>query len=224
MPCYFLKLPLELRHEVFRYLLPTQPIGSSTAAIHDSQDERFDYSFVHAGPLAGNPYAMRVAGSTGMPPPRPSQMLAPSVFPMRLLDLLRVNRQVCGEVRDLLFSIASFTIDIRKDGAYMCGRRLLEPRRPDGSSHYLADEVEEAKQKFLDRFNWAAVKNYTVDILLENGSDMRYCMMPIHPSHWDEEVEIYDIRGMLTLVNYTHSLTWHRLRIRRHIRHSRQIQ
>ena len=34
-PCYFLKLPLEIRLEIYRYLIvPEQPIGSSTHSLH----------------------------------------------------------------------------------------------------------------------------------------------------------------------------------------------
>jgi hypothetical protein len=70
----------------------------------------------------------------------------------------------------------------------MCGRRLLEPRRADGSSHFMLDEADEAKQRFLRYFDWSAVKHYKVDILVENGASGAH-------STWDEEVELYDIRG-----------------------------
>lgn len=98
----------------------------------------------------------------------------------------------------MLYSIATFTIDVRKDGTFMCGKRVLEPRRADGSSHYLADEADAAKQKFLDAFDWYAVKNYKIDILLESwASTTSHPTSHQHPnySNWDEEVEIYDIRG-----------------------------
>lgn len=190
-PCYFFNLPLELRHEIFRYLLPTKAIGSSTAALHDGLGDEFD--------------APIIAHCSVPPRPRPSHIhhyqvqpestMSPSpgsIFPMPLLDLFLVNSQIYHEAKDLLYSIAVFTIDVRKDGTFMCGRRLLEPRRADGSSHFLADEADEAKERFLKAFDWAAVKNYSVDILLENWSSP-------HPHRqittWDEEVEIYDIRG-----------------------------
>jgi hypothetical protein len=221
-PCYFFKLPLELRHEVFRYLLPNRPIGSSTAAMHDGKDAVFDHSFVNYPPSA--PPA---------PPPRPPQshppvlihQMAPqpsvsvyrrrnvniprfpdaeiatrckgvplaSVFPMPALDLFLVNRQFYQEAKDLLFSTVPFTIDVRKDGTFMCGRRLLEPRRADGSSHFRVDEADEAKQMFLRYFDWSAVKHYAVDILVENWQ--AGVMYPPN-SAWDEEVELYDIRGL----------------------------
>ena len=73
----------------------------------------------------------------------------------------------------------------------MCGRRLLEPRRADGSTHYTGPEADRIKGPSLKAFPWAAVKNYNVDILIEHSaSSMVGC------SEWDEEVEIYDIRGM----------------------------
>jgi hypothetical protein len=75
----------------------------------------------------------------------------------------------------------------------MCGRRLLEPRRADGSSHFQVDEADEAKQRFLKFFEWSAVKHYIVNILVEN-----WMSGPLHAGSnhmWDEEVELYDIRG-----------------------------
>ena len=186
------RLPLELRHEIFRYLLPTKPIGSSTAALHDGLDDEGFALHVPKGPW---PDRRRLhysyphhAGHTMYA----SSTLSDSVFPMPLLDLLLVNRQMYHEARDLLYSIAAFTIDVRKDGTFMCGRRLLEPRRADGSAHFLPDEADEAKERFLKTFDWAAVKNYSVDILLENWAGPHPAMES--PS-WDEEVEIYDIRG-----------------------------
>lgn len=108
---------------------------------------------------------------------------------MPLLDLYLVSRQFYLEVKDLLFSTVSFTIDVRKDGTFMCGRRLLEPRRADGSSHYQVDEADESKQRFIRYFDWSAVKHYAVDILVENWAGAH-----TH-TNWDEEVELYDIRG-----------------------------
>jgi hypothetical protein len=204
-PCYFFKLPLELRHEVFRYLLPDRPIGSSTAALHDGKGEYYNQSFV----------PLRIANGAPAPPPfrrrnapvnipsihmQPSAMVmsprsgnSDSVFPMPALDLFLVNHQIYQEAKNFLFGTVPFTIDVRKDGAFMCGRRLLEPRRADGSSHFMVDEADEAKQRFLKNFDWCAVKHYAVDILVENWAEGTQ-----YPSNsaWDEEVELYDIRGL----------------------------
>ncbi|CAN9172309.1 unnamed protein product [Alternaria alternata] len=190
-PCYLLEqLPLELRHEVYRYLLPTESIGSSTAAVHRETDE--------------DPFSTRMLNLRTnnrflqQSPPSVSSGLAPplvAAFPMRLTDLLLVSRQIHDEVKDLLFSIVTFKIDVRKDGAFMCGRRLLEPKRADGSSHMMAEEADKAKKKFLTSFAWASVKNYTVDILLENWGDAYPRINHGLNPPWDEEVEIYDIRG-----------------------------
>ena len=186
-PCYFLKLPLELRHEIFRYLLPTKRIGSSTAALHDGRSDEYDGLRPPFAPtMSLNSRLLTRSAMNG-------SVVWDSIFPMPLLNLLLVSRQIYHEAKDLLFSIAAFTIDIRKDGTFMCGRRLLEPRRADGTSHFIADEADGAKEKFLKAFDWAAVKNYSVDILLENWSSP-HPHMP-HNSAWDEEVEIYDIRG-----------------------------
>ncbi|KAH8726867.1 hypothetical protein GQ44DRAFT_738630 [Phaeosphaeriaceae sp. PMI808] len=136
-PCYYFRLPLELRHQIFSYLLPNRPIGSSTAALHD------------------------------------------------------------GKADHLLFSSVLFTIDVRKDGAFMCGRRLLEPRRADGSSHYGPEKADEAKQLFLKNFDFSAVKHYAVDILVENWKSG--ILYPPN-TEWDEEVELYDIRDYISVV------------------------
>jgi hypothetical protein len=108
---------------------------------------------------------------------------------MPALDLFLVNRQFHDEAKDLLFSTVPFTIDVRKDGAFMCGRRLLEPRRADGTSHFMVDQADVARQKFLKYFDWKAVKHYIVDVQVENG------VAAAAHSSWDEEVELYDIRG-----------------------------
>ncbi|KAJ4358606.1 uncharacterized protein N0V89_003190 [Didymosphaeria variabile] len=121
-----------------------------------------------------------------------------SVFPVPLIDLLLVNRQVHDEVKDLLYSTVPFTVDVRKDGTFMCGRRLLEPRRADGSSHYVVGDVDKIKERFLRTFDWAAVKNYNVDILVENWKDDTN--RGYHTFPWDEEVEIYDIRDYIGVV------------------------
>lgn len=134
-----------------------------------------------------------------LPPPHVvERSTTGSVFPVPLMNLLLVNRRVHNEVKDLLYSSVPFTIDVRKDGTFMCGRRLLEPRRADGSSHFLAGDVEKMKEKFLKYFNWRAVKNYNVDILVENWKEDTN--RGYHTFPWDEEVEIYDIRDYIGVV------------------------
>lgn len=121
-----------------------------------------------------------------------------SVFAVPLTNLLLISRQIHDEVKDLVYSTVPFTIDVRKDGTFMCGRRLLEPRRADGSSHYIVGDVEKIKERFLKTFDWAAVKNYNVDILVENWKDDTN--RGYHTFPWDEEVEIYDIRDYIGVV------------------------
>jgi hypothetical protein len=115
MPCYFFKLPLELRHEIFRYLLPNEAIGSSTAALHDGQEEdnapnRHINALIHSRRAAGR---------------RPFMTLVPrrdnsgSSFPVPLLDLFLISRQTYQDVKDLLFSTVPFTIDVRKGKVYV---------------------------------------------------------------------------------------------------------
>lgn len=187
LPCYFLQLPLELRHEIYRYLLPTQPIGSSTASIHNGED-----GFIDCTRSVVDLATVPIRSHSPYRPPR--RGLAKSVFPTPPLDIFLICRQVYQEVKDLLFGVVPFIIDVRKDGAFMCGRRLLEPRRADGSSHFIVDEFDETKQRFLKYFDWSSVKHYAVNILVENWADQMQTLYP-NNSTWDEEVEIYDIRG-----------------------------
>ncbi|KAF2867117.1 hypothetical protein BDV95DRAFT_598249 [Massariosphaeria phaeospora] len=183
-PCYFMKLPLELRLEIFSYLLPTEPIGSSTFSSHrDPALHRCNFGMM-AAPI----------------PPHPPSLNVGSVFPMPLLDLLLVNRQVYAEAKDLFYSIVPFQIDVRKDGTFMCGRRLLEPTRPDGTPHYVFDDAQELTRKFIRSFKFELVKNYNVDILVENCKDVNPGMQPNNMINWDEEVEIYDIRDYIGVV------------------------
>lgn len=207
-PCYFLKqLPLELRHEIYRYLLPTRPIDSSTAVVHDQAARQTNQATSHA--------AVRTCG----PYPRTTR----SKFPMPLLDLLMVSRQVYAEVKHLLFSIVTFKIDVRKDGTFMCGRRLLEPKRADGSSHFFFGQADHAKKKFLKCFDWASAKNYAVDILLENCPIANPHHAPNNvnmtmKTRWDEEVEIYDIRGETPILSRGYPVSnRHRLYFRRRL-------
>ncbi|KAK1909311.1 hypothetical protein P3342_011390 [Pyrenophora teres f. teres] len=191
-PCYLLKqLPLELRHEIYRYLLPTEPIGSSTITHHQEGSDE-------AGPTGQRLVAVHRLPNLHLPQSR-YHCKAPTskcVFPTRLVNLLLVSRKVHDEIKDLLFSIATFKVDVRRDGTFMCGRRLLEPKRADGSSHVWAAEADDARNRFLKTFNWGLVKNYTVDILLENWVNAFLGMGPA----WDEEVEIYDIRDYVSVV------------------------
>ncbi|KAF1964667.1 hypothetical protein BU23DRAFT_604676 [Bimuria novae-zelandiae CBS 107.79] len=195
-PCYFMKLPLELRLDVFRYLLPSQAIGSSTSVLHieDDPDQQQPWFHSTTPPRAGpaNP------GRDSHNQATLGRAASRSIFPIPFMDLLLVNRQVHDEVKDFLYSSVPFTVDVRKDGTFMCGRRLLEPRRADGSSHYVIGDVEKIKEKFLRTFDWAAVKNYNVDILVENWKDDTN--RGYHTFPWDEEVEIYDIRDYIGVV------------------------
>lgn len=188
-PCYFLSLPLELRHEIFSYLLPTRPIGSSTTmsqahSVNHTEEDRDAWSH-------------NKRDGAGM-------VLYDSVFPTPFVHLVLVNRQISHEVQHIFYSTAVFTVDVRRDGTFMCGRRLLEPKQADGSAHCFDHEATDAMRRFLINFNWAAVKNYNVDILLENWSCSKTRPNTLPPDHnrggWDEEVELYDMRGKLTLL------------------------
>ncbi|KAK7189543.1 hypothetical protein PSPO01_04546 [Paraphaeosphaeria sporulosa] len=198
-PCYFMKLPLELRLEVFRYLLPSRAIGSSTSLLHIDEDPDQQQPWYHStGPTRAGPAHLGRNAHIARPSSPLDRSTMRSVFPMPLNNLLLISRQVHDEVRDFLYSTVPFTVDVRKDGTFMCGRRLLEPRRADGSSHYVVGDVDKIKERFLKTFNWAAVKNYNVDILVENWKDDTN--RGYHTFPWDEEVEIYDIRDYIGVV------------------------
>ncbi|CAI6337803.1 unnamed protein product [Periconia digitata] len=200
-PCYLMSLPLELRLEIFRYLLPKRAIGSSTSLLHVAEEEEEPPGwFCLYTPNASNSHSISRPGmirKSGQVSPIERSTLA-SVFPAPLLNVLVLNRQIYTEMKDLLYSTVPFTVDVRKDGTFMCGRRLLEPRRADGSSHFVANEVDNMKNKFLQTFEWANVKNYNVDILVEKWEDTQ--VMSRAPGFWDEEVEIYDIRDYVGVV------------------------
>lgn len=179
-PCHFLTLPIELRQEIFRYLLPSGPISSSTHPLHAGpfmQMQVPSTSVITAQPP-------RILRGKGKKNGASGQQENPGPFPWT--DLLLVNHQICLEAKDLLYSTVSFNIDIRKDGTYMCGRRLLEPKRADGTPHYSYGAHEALARRFVSTFDFASVKNYNIHILVENESSF---------ASWDEEVEIYDIRG-----------------------------
>lgn len=211
-PCYFMGLPLELRLEIFRYLLPSRAIGSSTSLLHVDEDADENQPWYHSTtPQGARPptaleawdrswqYCVKQAQFNEKPTTAVYERAnIRSAFPIPLLNLLLVNRQVHDEIRDMMYSSVPFTVDIRKDGTFMCGRRLLEPRRADGSSHYVVGDVDRIKERFLRTFDWAAVRNYNVDILVENWKDDTN--RGYHTFPWDEEVEIYDIRDYIGVV------------------------
>lgn len=193
-----MKLPLELRLEIFRYLLPSRPVGSSTSLLHIDEEADQQQPWYHStspprfGPASNGRNSQNPISASTL-----DRSTIRSVFAVPLTSLLLINHQIHDEVKDLFYSSVPFTIDIRKDGTFMCGRRLLEPRRADGSSHYIIGDVKKIKETFIRTFNWGAVKNYNVDILVENWKDDHN-----RGSHfpWDEEVEIYDIRDYIGVV------------------------
>ena len=192
-PCYILKLPLELRLEIFRYLMPHGPIGSSTSHVHQAR-----------------PTYHIVPHVNGMPPPPPQPIIPTARAALQhqhsslnlrwsVVSLMLVNHQFYTEGKDLLYGVTPFTIDIRKDGTFMCGRRLLEPKTDVGVSASPSPGADGLTGNFLRNFDFSAVKNYNVEILVENGAPAPMTGPVRRPqtfmqNSWDEEVEIYDIR------------------------------
>ena len=191
-PCYILKLPLELRLEIFRYLMPHGPVGSSTSHVHQAR-----------------PTYHIVPHVNGMPPPPPQPIIPTARAALQhqhsslnlrwsVVSLMLVNHQFYTEGKDLLYGVTPFTIDIRKDGTFMCGRRLLEPKTDVGVSASPSPGADGLTGKFLENFDFLAVKNYNVEILVENRAPVP--MGPVRrpqtfiQNPWDEEVGIYDIR------------------------------
>ncbi|KAF2203136.1 hypothetical protein GQ43DRAFT_430140 [Delitschia confertaspora ATCC 74209] len=206
-PCYFMKLPTELRQHIYSYLLPTGPIGSSNSSIHNVP------SFATGTGLPSSPVnyfprpplrpSLQISSNSRFARERPRGMRTHTsqevTMSTQICGLLLVSRQVYIEAKELLYSTLFFNIDIRKDGTFMCGRRLLEPKGADGLPHHSVDGVQEFAKRFISTFDFTSVKNYNVHIMVENCYN--------HPSgslrhwgDWDEEVEIYDIRDYVGVV------------------------
>jgi|SRR5690242_5750231 len=94
LPYYFLKLPAELRQEIFRYLMPEEPIHSMIVYYADWSAGRG--TIVTGGAL-----------HTSLPVP------LHSVF-------LGFGRETCQEIKDVFYSMTTFTIDITRDGVMLC--------------------------------------------------------------------------------------------------------
>ncbi len=92
--CHFLNLPTELRQEIFKYLVPSEPIESLTMYKSD-------------GNMGVNVVRMRGLLRTRLP--------------TSLTDvLLGLNRELHEELKDVFYSTATFKIDISRDGAMLC--------------------------------------------------------------------------------------------------------
>ncbi|KAJ4337545.1 hypothetical protein N0V95_008307 [Ascochyta clinopodiicola] len=176
VPSYFLQLPTELRQEIFRHLMPTRAIDPLAVYQSKSQSQM----------------------GTG------SENSIRTVFPMPLLNLyLGFNREVYEEVKDVFYSTATFMIDVSRDGVMLLqpegGRRILVPRGPDGSSYGSPNQA--GASNFIRNFAWASVRNYTVIVTVQlklNGrwAHRRRDVM----DELDDEVEIYDLRDIVSVV------------------------
>ncbi|OCK82925.1 hypothetical protein K432DRAFT_441223 [Lepidopterella palustris CBS 459.81] len=217
-PCYLFKLPIELRMEIWRYLMPNGPIGSSTALCHQVAPYAPPHSTVPAPsqPFATMPTIPIVASQIPPPSALPNPPLrsrswrmkaqrvpsAPTALgpPWSVVSLMLVNHQLHAEAKDMLYGSIPFTIDIRKDGTFMCGRRLLEPKSAEGRPLSPASGTDSVQAKFLRTFDFESVKNYNINIVVENSNPNMHMMpnigRPMTQSYWtwDEEVELYDIR------------------------------
>lgn len=92
--CHLLKLPTELRQEIFKYLMPVRPIGSLIVYNADWN--------VNIGTIVTSG-ALRTR------------------LPVPLLDLsLGFNCEIFEDVKDVLYSTATFAIDITRDGVTLC--------------------------------------------------------------------------------------------------------
>jgi hypothetical protein len=175
MPCYLLKLPLELRYEIFRYLLPSRPIGSSTATEHGCLDDEYDMTrsslskieFADVGArLAAMPAELNENMRTlllDVPQHQFGEIMRPHMhsvrqhcrklngsphschrclkyvgphtvsfqprfttqYPMPIRNLFLVCRQIHQEAKELLYSTVAFTINVCRDGTFMCTKAPL---------------------------------------------------------------------------------------------------
>jgi hypothetical protein len=120
------------------------------------------------------------------------------------MPLLLINHQITAEVLDLLYGTIPFTIDIRKDGTFMCGRRLLEAKPAEGGPFHQMPAADDSLEKFLKAFRFGAVKKYVVDILVENRQHTAPSMGVMggprrRQPWWSEEVELYDLRDYVSV-------------------------
>ncbi|KAF2021701.1 hypothetical protein BU24DRAFT_25874 [Aaosphaeria arxii CBS 175.79] len=181
-PCYITRLPLELHQAIWSHLLPSEAVSS--ALIFSHRLDRVTREPMDSPSVLPNPE--RSSGSNAV---RRGASHPGKLFPMPLQDLLLASRQWYNGVKSLLFSTTAFTIDIRHDGAFICGRRILQPKREDGSIQ-LCKEPE--TKRFVNSFPFEFVKHWNVDILLEN-----YEAPTKHDL--DEEVEMYDVRAYVSV-------------------------
>jgi hypothetical protein len=56
---------------------------------------------------------------------QPSQQRFRTQYPMPINDLFRICKQIYQEAKELLYSTVAFTIDIRRDGTFMCTKASL---------------------------------------------------------------------------------------------------
>jgi hypothetical protein len=94
-PCHFLKLPTELRQEIFKYLVPVRVIASEPTL-----QEYGYFGLLHTGFWR-----------------RPRKQ--PFTTPLLWL-YVGFNREVYPEVRDVFYASTVFFLDVNRDGVMLC--------------------------------------------------------------------------------------------------------
>lgn len=116
-PSHFLKLPTELRQEIFRYLMPEQPIELQSSIPPTFEPPTLElpafrpvnHSHTFEPPTFEPPRLCREEGS----------WCSTRASPLLNL-LLGFNREIYHEAKDILYATATFIIHIDRDGVTFC--------------------------------------------------------------------------------------------------------
>lgn len=92
-PCHFLKLPTELRQEIFKYLMPEQPIEQRSLVRPTVKSQQLYFQ-------EGSWRSTRATPLLNL--------------------LLGFNREIYHEVKDVLYATATFIIHVGRDGVEFC--------------------------------------------------------------------------------------------------------
>ncbi|KAF1991862.1 hypothetical protein K402DRAFT_399823 [Aulographum hederae CBS 113979] len=110
-------------------------------------------------------------------------------------SLSLVNREFYHVTKDYFHATSSFTITVESGGIFMAGRTLYEPPNELGLVRSNTGDMSKQNADFLRWFDFSAVKNYNIEILLSNLASCQ-----ANPYEWNLEVELYDRRDSLNVL------------------------
>jgi hypothetical protein len=101
------------------------------------------------------------------------------------------NGKLWYEVKRSVYLRFTFTIDITRNGTWLCGRRIVAPRRESETRDSERDRQETRRTKrLLETFNWRNVHGTNIDILIES-----FRTGQLNAPDWNEEIELKNMRG-----------------------------